>query len=182
VQLPSEAEWEKAARGGREIPSDIHPVTISECLTVQGECAVQPNGQPKRRYPWGDEPDPGRANYRDTGLHGTSAAGCFPGGASPYGCLDMAGNVWEWTRSLWGKDWRESEYGYPYPYDPRDGREDLEAGNDVRRVLRGGSFINVGGVVRCASRYGNSPDARYEDGGFRVVVVRIASDLWLQRS
>ncbi len=72
------------------------------------------------------------------GIGSTSAVGCFPTGASPYEIEDMAGNVWEWTRSLWGDDWGKPTYGYHYV--PDDGREDMHADRRVRRVLRGGSF------------------------------------------
>jgi formylglycine-generating enzyme required for sulfatase activity len=139
ITLPSESQWEKAARG------------------TDG-----------RVYPWGDETDPERANYDDTGIGTTSAAGCFPGGASPYGVEDLSGNVWEWTRSLWGKNWEKPDF--EYPYDPKDGRENLEAGDRALRVLRGGAFHYRAGCVRCASRYRLSPNSRYGGSGFRVIV------------
>ena len=151
VRLPSEAEWEKAARGSLQIPEkpvimrvgNPHP----DLPPPEGR---KENSSPKRQYPWGDEPDPNRANYDKTGIGTTSAVGCFPGGASPCGCEDMSGNVWEWTRSLWGKDVQKPDFGYPYV--PGDGRERLDAGNDVLRVLRGASsLLKTASVARAAA-------------------------------
>ena len=85
--------------------------------------------------------------------------GCFPGGASPYGVEEMSGNVWEWTSSLYR----------PYPYRTDDGREDLTAAD--RRVVRGGSFDDLEGLVRCAVRFGNGPNVLFRSLGFRLVVV-----------
>jgi formylglycine-generating enzyme required for sulfatase activity len=80
----------------------------------------------------------------------------------------MAGNVWEWTLSLWGTDWYQP--GFPYPYDPSDGREDLKADDSVCRLLRGGSFAYAREYARCTYRYKNFPQS-YSDGiGFRVIV------------
>jgi formylglycine-generating enzyme required for sulfatase activity len=92
------------------------------------------------------------------GYEMTAPVGSFPDGASWCGALDLAGNVWEWTLSLyWG-----------YPYDPDDGREDLEAGDS--RVVRGGAFYLTEAYVRCAYRSYRHPHYRINAGGFRVVV------------
>jgi iron(II)-dependent oxidoreductase len=81
----------------------------------------------------------------------------------------MAGNVWQWTRSLWGKD--RTEPSFKYPYDAADGREDLEAPDSIRRVLRGGAFYNDTWGVRCAYRNRYDPGNFNWHYGFRVVLV-----------
>jgi formylglycine-generating enzyme required for sulfatase activity len=130
IVLPNEAQWEKAARGDQD----------------------------KREYPWGDAWDETRCNNYELELGDTTPVGIFPDGASPYGCLDMAGNVWEWTRSLYSA----------YPYRADDGREDMTASGN--RVLRGGSFRNNRDLARCAARGRREPDDWDVYYGFRLAV------------
>ncbi len=145
IMLPSEAQWEKAARGDRD------------------QCA----------YPWGAEWDETKCNTSELGIGETTPVGIFPEGISLYGCLDMSGNVWEWSTTIWGP-WNEKDYTatlkYPYPYVPNDGREDVAAGDDIARVLRGGSFFSPRDYARCAVRGWLVPSDRDRHIGFRVVV------------
>ena len=95
----------------------------------------------------------------------------------------MAGNVWEWTRSLWGKDSGDPEF--KYPYDPEDGRENLKAPKEICRVLRGGTFHFNPNLVRGAVRGRGNPDHWHNHRGFRVVVspLTLTSEtlkFWLQ--
>ena len=126
-------------------------------------------------YPWGDEADPDAANYAATGVGRISPVGCFPRGKSePYGVLDMSGNVWEWTRSHWGKDLMSADRTDRYVAGSET--EDLNAPNEVLRVLRGGAFDLDARLVRCSARGWYHPDGRGDLVGFRVAVSPFVSD------
>ena len=171
VTLPSEAEWEKAARGGERVPAEspsVTPQQFAENWEAMSSWVEAPNPSPARAYSWGEELDAEKANVESI-IGETSAVGCYPAGLSPYGCEDMSGNVREWTRSLWGTSFMKPDFVYPYqPDDPK--RENLDAGNETYRVVRGGSWDYPRGGARCASRLRLAPEFRLGTLGFRVVV------------
>lgn len=132
LRLPTEAEWEKAASWEEE-------------------------GKLKRWWPWGDiEPDAERANYAKNVGHPT-AVGAYPLGASPYGCQDMAGNVWEWV-----EDWYEYNY-----YESATDRNPRGPDEARYKVLRGGSFRRPASYITTTYRYWYSPSYQDSETGFR---------------
>lgn len=141
ADLPTEAQWEKAA-------------------------AWDPVDQTHRRYPWGDELDENRVHLGSR----TAPVGSYPEGASAYGTLDMAGNVWEWVADWYDKDYYATEDPPPDPTGPGGGRY---------KIFRGGAYDSVSNFdrqLRTSHREVGLPESGAERGakgpnlGFRCAV------------
>ncbi len=163
--LPTEAQWEKAARGGLWLDGD--------------QRKRKKNPKPRRTYPWGDDSPNAdgiwRANFnaepkygKNRGSKSTSPIGAFPNGKSPYGIMDLAGNVWEWVQDWFSKDYynkspRHNPLGPSIP-------ETTEDDDTPGRVLRGGSWFIGSRLLRVTARRKRPSDGLGASCGMRCVL------------
>ena len=138
-RLPTEAEWEYAARAGTKTPFSTG-VFITTCQANYDENCESSGGGAKT----------------GVNLKKTQLVGSYP--ANPWGLFDLHGNVWEWVEDCWHDDYRGA---------PTDGSAWMR-GVCPTRVLRGGSWVSDPWSIRSASRYRSAPDYRYNNYGFRV--------------
>ena len=140
-RLPTEAEWEKAASRWNE------------------------NTQQNDPYPWGKPINCTLANYQKSSkeacISDTAEVNAYPNGASPYGALNMAGNVWEWVSDYYGSEYYNQEISWRNPTGPTSG---------ISRVFRGGSFKSGAYEIRIASRGFDKPANALNNLGFRCAL------------
>jgi formylglycine-generating enzyme required for sulfatase activity len=147
ARLPTEREWEYAARG--------------------------PNNW---IYPWGNEWNEDNAVWSENSNDQTAEVGTRPAGASWVGALDMSGNVWEWTSTIYGIDNDDYDFSdsgdrlFSYPYVATDGREENSNVRTYGRVRRGGSWGNDSDLLRGAEHNGSQADYWDNYSGFRCAL------------
>lgn len=123
IELPTEQQWQRAAQG-----------------------------DDGRLYPWGVAFDRSRCNTSESGIWRLTPVTRYLEGASPYGVMDLAGNVWEWTLSQWARDI-------------------ISVHGTAERVVRGGSWLDFQISARTTARSANNPDGRGPSMGFRIVAL-----------
>ncbi|MGQ0555423.1 MAG: SUMF1/EgtB/PvdO family nonheme iron enzyme [Nitrospiraceae bacterium] len=147
LQYWSEAAWIKAAHpvvGVSYHEAEAYAKLAGKRFPTEQEWEKAARGQDGRKYPWGEEFEKDRCNSEESGIGHTTSVGQYPNGVSPYGCYDMAGNVWEWCTS-----WYDQSL--------------------AQRVIRGGSWLNRPEVLRASSRFRYTTDYRFYNLGFRLV-------------
>ena len=154
-RLPTEAEWEKAARWK---PSSSSSSSAERGAGDEGEALI---------YPWGNEFDAERSNMSDSGIGATTPVDRYENGTSPYGIYDLVGNVWEWCEDWFAEDEYKKRAG-------QEIKDPLGAEKGDFRVLRGGSFGDDEAYLRAAVRGGYLPYNRNYIIGFRVVVLPVS--------